>query len=261
MDSKKVLEMAKTLLKAINENPEGLEETLNKGYVKKDDKPHLPNTPEDKAHDVAEDGEKLPEALEQVKGDKSKMLSHLRTLTDDSKKRSPENKKAGETKKGWQKTEATALMLSEKWEPKYMKKCGEMKKEEALDKGKMIAGPGHPAHKPGTVMSDTGEPERTEATPRRAVQFGDKLMPSRLGSERIKLQESAKKGLENKKAKVSEKKEDKKAAEKKKVKKTEEKEEVEKRCWDGYEPTPGKKPYEKGSCKPVKKTSDDKESE
>jgi hypothetical protein len=22
------------------------------------------------------------------------------------------------------------------------------------------------------------------------------------------------------------------------------------RCWSGYEPTPGKKPYEKGSCKP-----------
>lgn len=26
------------------------------------------------------------------------------------------------------------------------------------------------------------------------------------------------------------------------------------RCWDGYEPTPGKKPYEKGSCQPVKKS-------
>jgi hypothetical protein len=25
------------------------------------------------------------------------------------------------------------------------------------------------------------------------------------------------------------------------------------RCWDGYEPTPGKKPYDKGSCQPVKK--------
>lgn len=26
------------------------------------------------------------------------------------------------------------------------------------------------------------------------------------------------------------------------------------RCWDGYEPTPGKKPYSKGSCKPVKRS-------
>jgi hypothetical protein len=25
------------------------------------------------------------------------------------------------------------------------------------------------------------------------------------------------------------------------------------RCWEGYEPTPGKKPYEKGSCQPIKK--------
>lgn len=26
------------------------------------------------------------------------------------------------------------------------------------------------------------------------------------------------------------------------------------RCWDGYEPTPGKKPYSKGSCKKIKKS-------
>jgi len=25
------------------------------------------------------------------------------------------------------------------------------------------------------------------------------------------------------------------------------------RCWEGYEPTPGKKPYEKGSCRPIEK--------
>lgn len=31
------------------------------------------------------------------------------------------------------------------------------------------------------------------------------------------------------------------------------KEELEKRCWEGYKPTPGKKAYEKGSCEPVKK--------
>lgn len=28
------------------------------------------------------------------------------------------------------------------------------------------------------------------------------------------------------------------------------------RCWDGYEPTPGKKAYEKGSCQPIKKAED-----
>lgn len=25
------------------------------------------------------------------------------------------------------------------------------------------------------------------------------------------------------------------------------------RCWDGYEPVPGKKPFAKGSCKPKSK--------
>lgn len=33
-------------------------------------------------------------------------------------------------------------------------------------------------------------------------------------------------------------------------------EDVEKRCWTGYEPTPGKKPYSEGSCRPVKKSEE-----
>jgi hypothetical protein len=32
---------------------------------------------------------------------------------------------------------------------------------------------------------------------------------------------------------------------------------MEKRCWEGYEPTPGKKPYDEGSCQPVKKDEAD----
>lgn len=31
---------------------------------------------------------------------------------------------------------------------------------------------------------------------------------------------------------------------------------VSKRCWDGYEPTPGKEAYEEGSCQPIKKKDD-----
>lgn len=38
------------------------------------------------------------------------------------------------------------------------------------------------------------------------------------------------------------------------VKAEDDKAEKKDRCWDGYEPTPGKKPYEKGSCQPVKKS-------
>lgn len=36
---------------------------------------------------------------------------------------------------------------------------------------------------------------------------------------------------------------------------------AEERCWDGYEPVPGKKPYEKGSCAPVKKEEESGSSE
>lgn len=35
---------------------------------------------------------------------------------------------------------------------------------------------------------------------------------------------------------------------KNKYKTYDESEDIEERCWDGYKPTPGKKPYEKGSC-------------
>lgn len=33
------------------------------------------------------------------------------------------------------------------------------------------------------------------------------------------------------------------------------------RCWDGYEPVPGKEPYSEGSCRPAKKSEDDEEDE
>lgn len=252
MDNKKLLELAQELLKAAKEDPNFIQDlekastikdvystkpNKQKAPISKDDKPHPANSPEDKAHDIAEDGEKLPEALKEVRGDGAEMLSHLRTLKDKSKHRSPENKKIGETKKsegGFQdlkkwmstfgavpdkeldeaaenkakedkkskspeeepkeeekssdkahkKTEATALMLSEDWKPRYMKKCGEMKKEEALDKGKLLAGPGHPRHKPGTALSDTGESVKTKNTPGQPVAVLEHNTPSS-GKEKV----------------------------------------------------------------------------
>lgn len=38
-----------------------------------------------------------------------------------------------------------------------------------------------------------------------------------------------------------------------KLKTIEPKHKMEKRCWEGYKPVPGKKPYSKGSCAPIKK--------
>lgn len=35
--------------------------------------------------------------------------------------------------------------------------------------------------------------------------------------------------------------------------KSDKEDDLEKRCWEGYKPVPGKKPYEKGSCEPVSK--------
>lgn len=67
--------------------------------VKKDDKPHPAGSPEDKAHDVVEEGQKVHQAVDKVKGPKDKFFSHLRDSKDDPNwKRSPENQKAGKDK-------------------------------------------------------------------------------------------------------------------------------------------------------------------
>jgi hypothetical protein len=65
--------------------------------VKKDDKPHHPNSPEDSAHDVVEEGSSLKEEIESLSPkDKSDMLSHIRTLKDKNKHRSEQNAQAGQ---------------------------------------------------------------------------------------------------------------------------------------------------------------------
>lgn len=66
--------------------------------VKKDDKPHPAGSPEDKAHDVVEEGQHLQSALGQAQGGsagRAKLLNHLRTLKDRAKLRSPENRAVG----------------------------------------------------------------------------------------------------------------------------------------------------------------------
>jgi hypothetical protein len=74
-------------------------EKMQKESMDKDDKPHLPGTPEDKAHDVVEEGESVKEAIHGLKDksedSKKEMLSHLRSLKDKSQLRSPENREAG----------------------------------------------------------------------------------------------------------------------------------------------------------------------
>lgn len=113
--SKKALETAKELLKAVQDPAKAQE--LSKALaaaapVAKDDKPHPAGSPQAAAHDVKEFHKPLQQELHSLPAAdmKSKMLTHLRSLSDPSKLRSPENVRSA---------------AMEKWEPRYMKKTGD----------------------------------------------------------------------------------------------------------------------------------------
>lgn len=67
--------------------------------IKKDDKPHAPNSPQDAAHDVVEEHKPLQAELNSLdsKSSKQKLLDHLRSLKDKSQLRSPENQEIGQS--------------------------------------------------------------------------------------------------------------------------------------------------------------------
>lgn len=66
----------------------------------KDNMPHAPNSPQDKAHDVVEEHQPVKQALAPLTPEqKSKMLTHLRTLKDKGALRSPANEAAGQLEK------------------------------------------------------------------------------------------------------------------------------------------------------------------
>jgi len=66
--------------------------------LKKDDMAHAPNSPQDKAHDVAEHADTMNHAMKILDTpEKQKaMLDHLRTLHEPAQLRSPENAEAGQ---------------------------------------------------------------------------------------------------------------------------------------------------------------------
>lgn len=66
--------------------------------MKKDDMPHAPNSPQDKAHDVAEHDDSLVHAMKilDTPEKQQKMLAHLRTLHDPDQQRSEANREAGQ---------------------------------------------------------------------------------------------------------------------------------------------------------------------
>jgi hypothetical protein len=70
--------------------------SYKKSGVYKDDKPHPPESPEDSAHDVKEEGKNLGAELRSQPADsRARVLAHLRTLKDAGKLRSPANRAAG----------------------------------------------------------------------------------------------------------------------------------------------------------------------
>lgn len=91
MEKTKVLKDILTLLKAAKTSPEQFAQLI------KDDMPHPANSPEDKAHDVAEEDESLKQALSllDTPEKRAKMLEHLMTLSDESQHRSEENQEVG----------------------------------------------------------------------------------------------------------------------------------------------------------------------
>lgn len=98
MTNKELLKQVQDLLKAAKEDPKAFEELAKTLDIKKDDQPHPANSPEDKAHDVKEEGQSIPEAAKEVKGGHpaiARMLAHLRTLKSPSQLRSPENRAIG----------------------------------------------------------------------------------------------------------------------------------------------------------------------
>jgi hypothetical protein len=100
----KVLDTAKELLAKMQENPE-LAQKLSKAYeaakVKKEEldknnAPHKSGSPEDKAHDIVEEHEKLKHAITNLSPEgKAKMLAHLRTLHSQENLRSKANEEVG----------------------------------------------------------------------------------------------------------------------------------------------------------------------
>lgn len=88
----------------------------------KDDQPHPPNSPEDKAHDVVEHKEPLKQALRETQPPKSRLLAHLRSYGKAKQhgqspewKRSPHNEAAGDPRL------ALKAEVMAKYEPKFQK--------------------------------------------------------------------------------------------------------------------------------------------
>lgn len=142
----------------------------------KDDQPHAPNSPKDKAHDVAEHMDHMKHALTilNTPEKQKQMLAHLKTLHEPSQLRSPANQHAGmapgekhhapQMNKAELLTQAKMLLKAAQEDPKQFET---LKKEEVVNTHGEKSQPEKPLqHKkaePGMISSDAGKSKAASA--------------------------------------------------------------------------------------------------
>lgn len=84
--------------------------------IVKDDMPHEPNSPEDKAHDIVEEGDSIQQALAilDTPEKQKQMFEHLRTLVEQSEHRSDENQEIGQEPAGSEKDSSLEEVVEKK---------------------------------------------------------------------------------------------------------------------------------------------------
>lgn len=124
----------------------------------KDDKPHAPNSPQDKAHDVSEHSDTIAHAMKILDTPERQhaMFAHLRTLCDPSQARSEENKEAGMAE-GDKKMDKTEMLKAAKDLLELAKK--EPQKFEEMAKAMAAPAPAPAAPKAPAAMAKPAAPK------------------------------------------------------------------------------------------------------
>ena len=148
--------------------------------MKKDDMPHSPNSPEDKAHDVAEHEHSLNHALKILDTpEKQKaMFDHLKTLHDPSQQRSETNEEAGETPSEERMEHCMDKSEIIKMAKDLIKAAQDPQKFEEMKKAMSAPPPAAPATHPAPKAPKVSAPSAAPKMP--------KLAPAKVGAPMTK---------------------------------------------------------------------------
>lgn len=213
-----------------------------KAKMAKDDKPHAKDSPEDKAHDVVEESQSISEAAKQVKGDPKKMFEHLRSYG--------EMKESGKEQE-WKRSAHNAELGKADVPSHYQKWHDQIESSlHSILSEANIKGTTKKYKKPNIapVVNFEHGGQSWELHHHSSPERADKV------AKLYRLDSNKRPDINSRKF-ISSSKELADYLHSQKMGKSADSEEkkMDKRCWEGYEPTPGKKPYSKGSCRPVKK--------